>query len=199
MADKSWHEFYAKADTSAAQYLSELVVHRRFLRTILDRQPRRTIEVGCGTARMSVFLSHLGVKAVALDRDPGIVAQAGRISQALNGSVTFLRGDAFNLPFEDDSFDVSFHQGFLEHFTDEHIALLITEQLRIARSVVFSVPGHSYPGREFGDERLLPPATWKRILAPFRLVESRCYGPRRRGLSRLWRRARIMYLAHIER
>ena len=131
-----------------------------------------------------------------------MLERAKEIAHALNGSVKFMKADGFELPFRDSSFDVTFHQGLLEHFDDEQIAALLSEQLRVSRSVVFSVPNRFYKRKDFGDERLLSKAEWEWILAKFRVVESRCYhksGVRPKWLFGLKRRRKTMYLARIER
>ncbi len=57
-------------------------------------------------------------------------------SSNIRGEVTFKKADAFNLPFDDDSFDVCFLQGFFKHFADDDIGKLLGEQLRFSRKVV---------------------------------------------------------------
>ena len=52
----------------------------------------------------------------------------------------------------------------MEHFDDAAIAALLNEQLRVADSVVFSVPSDHYPRQDVGNERLMSPAAWEQIL-----------------------------------
>ena len=93
--------------------------------------------------------------------------------------MTFKKADAFNLPFDDDSFDVCFSQGFLEHFSDDDIRKLLREQLRVSRKVLFSVPSFWYPRQDFGDERLMKKEDWLRILSEFKLEKASYYGIRK--------------------
>jgi hypothetical protein len=53
----------------------------------------------------------------------------------------------------------------MEHFSDEEIAGLLREQLRVSRSVVFSVPSDRYPRQDMGNERLMEPSRWAAIVA----------------------------------
>jgi hypothetical protein len=53
----------------------------------------------------------------------------------------------------------------MEHFSDEQIGGLVREQLRVSRSVVFSVPSDRYPRQDVGNERLMPPEEWRRIVS----------------------------------
>ena len=201
MPENKWDEFYKTADASLAAVLGELETHRDFILELTRQHPKTAIEVGCGPARISSFLSLFGISITAIDRDSGVLARAARIAAELHSGVKFVEADAFSLPFPDSSFDVAFHQGLLEHFTDDQIRKLIAEQLRVARSVVFSVPNRNYPDREFGDERLLSRKQWRRILKPFKTTRSTNYcRPVCKLLGRItWRKPPIMYLARIER
>lgn len=49
----------------------------------------------------------------------------------------------------------------MEHFSDDAFAKLLREQLRVCRSVVFSVPSDHYPRQDVGDERLMSPGEWE--------------------------------------
>jgi ubiquinone/menaquinone biosynthesis C-methylase UbiE len=93
--------------------------------------------------------------------------------------VTFKKADAFNLPFDDDSFDVCFSQGFFEHFADDDIRKLLWEQLRVSRKVLFSVPSFWYPRQDFGDERLMKKEDWLRILSEFKVEKASYYSGRK--------------------
>ena len=198
---KSWSAYYEGTDADIGKFVGELCVHRKMIQEISACRPQTALEIGCGTSRFSIFLSHLGVKVTAADSDPGVLAQARSLRAALNGKVDYLQADAFSLPFADSTFDVCFHQGLMEHFSDEQIHTMLAEQLRVAGRVVFSVPNNRYPSREFGNERLLSSRQWERILARFNVVASFNYHRQRpRGfIGSLCPLRRIMYLAAIQR
>ena len=105
---------------------------------------------------------------------------AGQNSAYLNGKVIFQIADAHNLPFNNDSFDLCFSQGFFEHFDDEDIIKLIQEQLRVAKVIIFSVPTFWYPIQDFGDERLMKKEEWLEILSQFN-IEKAVYYTGRKG------------------
>ncbi len=46
--------------------------------------------------------------------------------------LNLVKADAFALPFEEGTFDLVFHQGFLEHFHDPHI--ILEEQRRVLKT-----------------------------------------------------------------
>jgi ubiquinone/menaquinone biosynthesis C-methylase UbiE len=89
----------------------------------------RVLEVGCGRGSMSAYFSENGFRCTLLDSSTSVIKIASEIFsiQGLKGK--FCVGDAMALPFPDDSFDVVFSIGLLEHF--ENINIPIEEQIRV--------------------------------------------------------------------
>jgi SAM-dependent methyltransferase len=172
-----WGEFYDdRTRDTWARFIGGVAHNASIIEHVVSLNPRRLLEVGCGPASLSIFLSYLGYAVTGLDRDEKVLATAAERNRVFRGRVTLLAGDAFNLPFEDDAFDVVYNQGFFEHFSDEDIRRLVGECLRVARALVFKVPNANYPRQDFGDERLLTREQWERILSPFELAASFCEG-----------------------
>lgn len=69
-------------------------------------QGQRVLEVGCGTGRTACFLAEQGIEVTAVDIRPEMIAKARIRAEKLNVQVTFIEGDACQLPFDDNSFDV---------------------------------------------------------------------------------------------
>jgi len=124
-------------------------------------------------------LSHLSYNVVSVDNNDSVLKIAHHNNANFKGGVTFKKVDAFNLPFDDNSFDVCFSQGFSEHFADGDIRKLLREQLRVSRRVLFSVPSFWYPRQDFGDERLMKKEDWLRILSEFKLEKASYYSGRK--------------------
>lgn len=166
-----WSDYYQK-EITADLFIRNLYGQRGFLNTIIESKARKILEVGAGTGTMSVFLSNLGFEVTTLDNDSKILEIAQQVKDKFNGQNYLQKGDAFKLPFADNSFDLVFHQGLLEHFKDNDIHHLLTEHLRVAPIVIFSVPNNFYPQKDVGDERLLGKSTWENILKPYKVVMS---------------------------
>ncbi|MFH0912384.1 MAG: class I SAM-dependent methyltransferase [Patescibacteria group bacterium] len=192
-----WSHYYARS-VDADLYIRQLYGQKEFLQAIVKEDPRKVAEIGAGTGIMSVFLSHLGIEVTTLDNDPAVIEQAKLTRSRFGGNNKLVEGDAFQLPFPDNSFDVVFHQGLLEHFSDEQIQELIREHLRVAPVVWASVPNNHYPNRDLGNERLLGPAAWAKILHPFTVLQNRTYAPK---IFPKWYlpRVNIQYMAKIIR
>ncbi len=173
----AWDDVYTRAET-ADRMLRWVTTHVPLVTALYGLD--RVLEVGTGTGMLSAFLARSGISTATLDISTPVLDVAGRFYADVGASVGRVAGDAFAMPFGDDSFDAVFSQGLLEHFTDAAIDEIVREQLRVAPLVLASVPTAFYPhvGRRgpglVGNERLMTKRRWVRILADHR-VEPRYY------------------------
>jgi len=96
-----------------------------------------TLEVGAATARDSVILAEIGAFAVALDYSHEALRLAGEAAERAGVKVLLVCGDAFALPFRDESMDIVFHQGVLEHFRDP--LPLLRENARVIKQTLIAL------------------------------------------------------------
>jgi ubiquinone/menaquinone biosynthesis C-methylase UbiE len=89
-------------------------------------RPDSVLEVGCGTAHFTRWLSEQGLVAVGLDLSAGMLVQA----QA-PGGIPLVHGDARRLPFADGAFDLTALVTTLEFLERPREA--VAEALRVAR------------------------------------------------------------------
>jgi SAM-dependent methyltransferase len=160
----NWDNFHVER-ISLPTFLKRNLIHLDLLRAARARAGARgVLEVGIGSGAQSALLARLGGLVVSVDNDWRIM-QAARENVARFGpTLRRVGADAFRLPFRDGAFGVAISQGLMEHFPDDEIAALLREQLRVCRSVVFSVPSDRYPRQDVGNERLMPPPQWQRIV-----------------------------------
>ncbi len=173
-----WEQYYKERSLSLERYINNIWDHKPLLIEVASGGGN-ILEVATGTGNLSIFLSHLGYNVVSIDNNDGVLRIAQQNNGNFKGRVTFKKADAFNLPFDDDSFDVCFSQGFFEHFADDDIRKLLREQLRVSMIVLFSVPSFGYPRQDFGDERLMKKGDWLRILSEFKLEKASYYSGRK--------------------
>lgn len=163
MQAANWDNFRVET-ISALTFAKRNLIHWELIRETLRRSQGGVLEVGVGSGAQSALLSRWVERTVTVDNDPRIMQAAMPNLRRFGPGVQVVGADGFRLPFRDGALGVSVSQGLMEHFSDEQIAGLLREQLRVCRSAVFSVPSDRYPRQDVGNERLMPPAEWRRIV-----------------------------------
>jgi len=102
------------------------------------------LEVGFGSGRMLTRITkERDCKCVGLDVEDGAFPSLSFFSRQHGVEVGVIRGSGFSLPFKDNSFDVVYSEGVIEHFPIDQSAGMITEHVRACRAgglVIVSVP-----------------------------------------------------------
>ena len=68
----------------------------------------KILDVGAGPGFISIILAEEGYNVTAFDFAQSMIEEAKKNAGALADKINFIQGDAMNLPFEDESFDVVF-------------------------------------------------------------------------------------------
>jgi SAM-dependent methyltransferase len=185
----SWDKFYSK-DISWQVFLDKLSDHKYYLQKILELNPKKVLEVGCGPGVRCIFLSYLGIDVTALDNDEGIIEQIKFYTKNLRGKNKIENGDAFNLSYSEKEFDVIFNAGFLEHFEDLEKIQLVKEFTRVAEYYIFMVPNKAHRLRPYGNEDLKTKEEWDSLLKDFNLIESK-------DINKYWSNNKIRRLLEV--
>jgi SAM-dependent methyltransferase len=163
LSQTEWDRFRVE-QISTATFLKRNLIHLELLLAALRRAHGSVLEVGVGSGAQSSLLSRWVERVASVDNDRRIMSAARPNVNRFGPELELIQADGFALPFAPRSFGVAISQGLLEHFDDRSIGQLLREQLRVSRSVVFSVPSDNYPRQDVGDERLMPPMEWRRIV-----------------------------------
>ena len=67
---------------------------------------RAVLEIGCGDGQLAVKLAEMGAKVSAIDASPAMVSAARELARAHATNVNFTVGEAQELPFPDEAFDI---------------------------------------------------------------------------------------------
>jgi ubiquinone/menaquinone biosynthesis C-methylase UbiE len=124
-----WDRFWKDSSRIEEVYTNEGRITERLL-GLIRPDGLRVLEVGAGSGRDGLLLSRAGGKVVSLDYSlPSLPLVSEQLEE--NDTLSLCCGDAFALPFADESFDLVFHQGLLEHFRNPDD--LIAENVRVLR------------------------------------------------------------------
>lgn len=113
-----WSRFY---DLDLVQRLTYRPVHDAVLRGLRETDPRRVLDVGCGTGLFAARLRRElpGARVVGVDYSRGMVRQARR----RDAGVGWIQGDAARLPLRDAVFDAVLSTEAFHWFPDQRAAL----------------------------------------------------------------------------
>ncbi|RKY74304.1 class I SAM-dependent methyltransferase [candidate division KSB1 bacterium] len=101
------------------------------LKQVTDLKHKKILEVGAGSGRDSFKLANEGATVYVLDFSLHALDIIQRLNQNNSVRVFPIQADAFYTPVSDDTFDIVFHQGLLEHFKNP--LPLLKENYRILK------------------------------------------------------------------
>ena len=102
-----------------------------YLYAFLEEDEKRILEIGAGSFRDMEKLNKWGLECFGIDFSDKSVEKAKEKFPEYRNLI--IKADAFSLPFSDNYFDVSYHNGFWSCFSDDEIDLLVCEQSRITK------------------------------------------------------------------
>lgn len=135
---KHWQEYWSTPNHQP------LVCHEELLKNLLKVtkvKGKKILEVGAGMGGDSIFLVKQKAHVTAVDFSKEALSEIEKNAQKENVDIEIVNADAKKLPFTDETFDIVFHQGFLEHFKNP--LEIILEQKRILKKggyIVIDVP-----------------------------------------------------------
>lgn len=131
-AKSNWEKFWQKKTEVSEVYSNTDRIVQNLLR-VTDLREKKVLEIGAGTGRDSLNLARFGAKIYQLDYAYNALKIMRQVASEQGVQVNLIGGDAFNLPFHDNSFDIVFHQGLLEHFREPAATNLLKENIRIIK------------------------------------------------------------------
>jgi ubiquinone/menaquinone biosynthesis C-methylase UbiE len=102
------------------------------------------LEAGCGFGVTSLLIGS-GAQRTLLDLEPKAIETARNLFDWSGQSAEFAVGDLLNMSFPDNSFDVVFNAGVLEHFDKAGRCEALREMARVAKpggTVCVAIPNH---------------------------------------------------------
>jgi SAM-dependent methyltransferase len=129
---QDWETFWdEKQDTDEVYSNAGRVL--RHLSKLVELKDKKVLEIGAGTGRDSFPLVEQGASVVQLDYAENSLRILKRLAEESKLPVSIVGGDTFRLPFRDNTFDIIFHQGLLEHFRKPVAEQLLRENVRVLK------------------------------------------------------------------
>ncbi len=121
-------------------------------------QPKSVLDIGCAYGFIVKYLLDMGIFAIGMDVSRYAETQANKVIPN-----HFIRWDLRNpLPFPDNSFDVLYCEGVLEHIEEKYIEGIMKEFGRVAikRYIQVSFDNHKDVEKEYGHILIKPYSWW---------------------------------------
>ncbi len=91
----------------------------------------RLLDAGCGSGKYSIPLQMRGFEVIGVDVSPDALKMAAKGGVCRELDIKFLAADICHLPFQDESFDVIWCYGVLQHLLSDERELVISEFRRL--------------------------------------------------------------------
>jgi len=115
---KSWRERYEVVNDRPWRYNDKLY-RRQYTLELLGERGGQILDLGCGAGPYFGALRRLGYQVVGMDTATEMLQLANEEAAKQPEDTWVLRGDALNLPFQDDTFDAILAVGLLEYLPDD--------------------------------------------------------------------------------
>ena len=127
-----WENFWTEKQSVHEVYSNDDRVLRNLVK-VTDLKGKKVMEVGAGTGRDSFGMVEKGATVYMVDYASSSLQIIKNIAIEQKIVVHPVGGNAFSLPFPDETFDVVFHQGLLEHFREKEAMNLLRENVRVLK------------------------------------------------------------------
>lgn len=126
--DKIWQNEVAEWDNVSEE------IYRVLKREIGDLKDKKILEAGSGSGRISLRLALEGAEVTLLDYSDKALEVSRKYFEDHDGKATFLKADLTQeLPLEDNSFDIVWNSGVMEHFRQHNQIFISKEFFRISK------------------------------------------------------------------
>jgi ubiquinone/menaquinone biosynthesis C-methylase UbiE len=134
------HNFYYK-NTNIKEYHIDV---KKIIEKYNTEQNAKVIEIGCGTGITSLLLNKNFEKTL-LDINPEALKLAKLVFEQSGQKADFVLSDMFHMDMKDESFDIVFNSGVIEHFDLNKRVEAIKEYKRILKKnglMIIAFPNH---------------------------------------------------------
>jgi SAM-dependent methyltransferase len=94
---------------------------------------RSLLDVGCNWGRWTIASARAGFRPTGIDPSKKAIAAARRVAEQLEVAAEYVVGDARELPFADESFEVVFSYSVLQHLPKDDVRVVVGEIKRVLK------------------------------------------------------------------
>lgn len=109
---------------------------------LTENKPLRVLDVGTGLGIQAVIFAEMGNSVTALDISEAMLRRAEANAAVRGLNITFVQGDAENLPFSAGSFDIIVTQHVLWTLTDHRKFFSECRRVLAPSGRIFAIDGH---------------------------------------------------------
>lgn len=122
-------------DLLITNFLKEKHWKSFLVHSFVNKAPQRVLDIGCGTATLSILMKKQYTKAIVIgiDGDPKILRIAEKKLKESNVTIELVQGLSYSLPFPDNYFDVVTSSLMLHHLSKEDKHRTIREVYRVLK------------------------------------------------------------------
>lgn len=166
-----WSKLYEEEikETDVKSYIEEKLRTKGTIIKLINKyaKNKKVMEVGSGTGILSLKISTMGNKVIALDSDADMIALSKKyfLSEFDNPNITYVNKDIREYKSKK-RLDVIYSIGILEHYSDSDIIELLNKQLELANYVIFGIPTKYFDPKKkmYGNERYLSIRCWRKLI-----------------------------------
>ena len=125
-----WETFWKEKEEIEQVYSNDDRIYLNLIK-VTGIKNNKILEVGAGSGRDSFQLARENAIVYVLDYSPQALRIVKNLNEQNEVSVYLIQGDAFQIPMPDDTLDIIFHQGLMEHFKNP--LPLLKEHFRVLK------------------------------------------------------------------
>ena len=91
------------------------------------------LDIGCNWGRWTIAAAQAGYRPIGIDPSFEAIVAARRIARQLGVETQYVVADGRKLPFVDETFDVVFSYGVLQHFSKSDVEVSVAEIRRVVK------------------------------------------------------------------
>jgi ubiquinone/menaquinone biosynthesis C-methylase UbiE len=159
---KTWSDIWDKAFSNAQsikrsklrllikkaikQFSISRIVSEILIKEIGNVKGKEILEAGSGTGQVSLELAKLGANVTLLDVSFSAIILSKQLFVDLSPKGQFICASIFDIPFDNESFDVVWNAGVLEHFYESQQEIALTEMCRVLKKGGLLITLNPYDG-----------------------------------------------------